>query len=803
MSIIKTLANNEVFHIKPNAGSIQDLTGTVSGDPTMSVDPLWGSGSKGQHLAFGRIANQRLDYGDVLGAEYTVPRTWVFLAKINDGVNTQGLWGKRLSSSPWSGQSIRGIGGKMEFLMRGTTVGSSLNVTSVNDYPTDYPIVVIVSYDGTGDTATMRFNGINQTVTITDLFDNTSILNSGKYYVAFEGVSSGNTLDGDLYEYIEYDKALTDVEAEQLEKELLAQPFVLDLAKTNFQLQELYEYDENLGDELLTDGDMEASGVGDWIAGSSAILTKETTDPVNGVQNLRIAYNGVANYFAYQSGIVTTNKTYRIRGWGRGDGTFVPSIQDPSGGGAVTPLWTGTSSNSWQEFDFTYVSQGALLYFRSLAANGGYIEFDELSVKEVQTVGAWNMGLNDGVITDVSGEGNDLTQVGSLSTAPGVGGRAIKLGDDGGYVRKAVANYRSGDSSGSIEGWFKVDPSGVIKTLFMSADEVGTSYYFSYFVDALENLTVQKKNNDTIHRVVGNTIIPPDQWVYGRLISTGSEYKLYLNNTEDTPYTVTTANSGDWFDSVLLRDNVVFGNYLRSTPTLNYNGCIGGHLISSQVQSDLVYERRYLVGARKVTYQNDFSAIPVTLGTSSTDLGGYMPITGTHKISQDSNKKKWHETVGAGFTYRDSPQAYGTFQLDFNKHTSGSILYSFIASEIGTATATSQDGYTLQITSTGVIAILRSSAGVASTIMASAAGYFDNQTDYSVRITRSPADSFTMYIKGGAFTNWTQVVVTTGTNPITNSVVRSSKYQIVDNDALDKVGGFRFMLGDVTPNQVP
>lgn len=43
---------------------------------------------------------------------------------------------------------------------------------------------------------------------------------------------------------------------------------------------------------LLKDGDMEASGFDDWVQGGSPTLTKETTDPVEGTQYAKIAYNG-------------------------------------------------------------------------------------------------------------------------------------------------------------------------------------------------------------------------------------------------------------------------------------------------------------------------------------------------------------------------------------------------------------------------------------------------------------------------------------------------------------------------------
>jgi len=131
------------------------------------------------------------------------------------------------------------------------------------------------------------------------------------------------------------------------------------------------------GSELLADGDMEAVGVGDWSAGLSATLTKETTDPYEGAQCLRVAYNGTANPYAYQS-ILTAGERYRITGAARGDGVVAPRII--SGSNLDETL---LASTDWQLFSFTWVADNAVLGLRIVAAAAGYAEFDDVSVVQI------------------------------------------------------------------------------------------------------------------------------------------------------------------------------------------------------------------------------------------------------------------------------------------------------------------------------------------------------------------------------------------------------------------------------------
>lgn len=129
------------------------------------------------------------------------------------------------------------------------------------------------------------------------------------------------------------------------------------------------------------DGDMELEGVSEWTAGNNANLTKETTSPQDGDRNLKIAYVDTANPYAYQEPLLL-NHTYRITGYARSDGTFVPSVKNGS-----TVLWTGTASTNWQSFDVTFDADSVNISFYSDCDSSGYVEFDTVDIVQISYPG--------------------------------------------------------------------------------------------------------------------------------------------------------------------------------------------------------------------------------------------------------------------------------------------------------------------------------------------------------------------------------------------------------------------------------
>lgn len=129
---------------------------------------------------------------------------------------------------------------------------------------------------------------------------------------------------------------------------------------------------------LIPDGDMEATGTTSWTAVNSAILSKETTSPYAGDQNLKVLYNSVNNPGASTTRL-TPGRTYRVQAPARASGCSAKILLG-------TNEVFSTSSGSWAACDAVGVADGTDLVLSSDAnAPGDYAEFDSVIVTRVMT----------------------------------------------------------------------------------------------------------------------------------------------------------------------------------------------------------------------------------------------------------------------------------------------------------------------------------------------------------------------------------------------------------------------------------
>ena len=182
----------------------------------------------------------------------------------------------------------------------------------------------------------------------------------------------GDNASNPLWCVVIVDRELTDAEAAGLYSQL---------ASIRWPTRGWYKAAGVYGPDLLTDGDQEDAGVGAYYAGNSATLTKEDGNVLAGTQVLRVAHNGTTDPFADEAGILTVGDTYLLEGWARGDGTGYPeaSIGD-------TIVWTGTVAATWQRFDaIAPCTAGTYVVLKTKIAVGGYSEFDNVTVRKVES----------------------------------------------------------------------------------------------------------------------------------------------------------------------------------------------------------------------------------------------------------------------------------------------------------------------------------------------------------------------------------------------------------------------------------
>ena len=149
--------------------------------------------------------------------------------------------------------------------------------------------------------------------------------------------------------------------------------------------------------------------------------------------------------------------------------------------------------------------------------------------------------------------------------------------------------------------------------------------------------------------------------------------------------------------------------------------------------------------------------------------------------------------TGAGMVYINSDTAYGEWEFDFNKGADGNNVYvPFIISSHSDWTSTGE-GYYFGVSSTENLIFYRRNGAGATSLFTTVASYISINTDYRIKITRSLAGVFTVYIKGGTFgwDTWTTVVADSGTNPVTDNTYTTSNYLVADIDSGDTISNLK------------
>ena len=166
-----------------------------------------------------------------------------------------------------------------------------------------------------------------------------------------------------------------------------------------------------------------------------------------------------------------------------------------------------------------------------------------------------------------------------------------------------------------------------------------------------------------------------------------------------------------------------------------------------------------------------------------------------------TNGTKYLENVTAGTLAIPSKQAYGTWEFDWYKGSDSTVpMFNFMVSKASAYNQNSNNGHMFYVSvNEGLILYRITASGLVATNLSTANSYITINTWYRIKITRSLAGVFTVYIKGGTFgnTSWTLVSVTggSGANPFTNINHTTSEYFSIDLDAGDRITNIVFKEG--------
>lgn len=289
----------------------------------------------------------------------------------------------------------------------------------------------------------------------------------------------------------------------------------------------------------------------------------------------------------------------------------------------------------------------------------------------------------------------------------------------------------------------------------------------------------------------------------GTQVDNAGKLKLWINNVQQTlAFTGTIpATTATTHDTAIGRANAGVPTYL--------DGEVEEVRLYNRPLPPEEIEALYLEGARIVTFQDDLSDATITLGAAESGAGKrlsgtqWIISTGSWKLSDRvgglPGEKEIENTV-AGILWQNSPQAYGTWELDYYKESDSALTRMLLVADvIGPENAAGQDGYGLTVDENERLHLRRYTAGVPADLFYTDMAYVALQTWYKFRVTRSAIGEFHVYIKGGAYTNWTLVVEAWGNNPVTDNTHKTSRYICLDFDAGDRFIPAVHMHGVVAP----
>jgi len=158
---------------------------------------------------------------------------------------------------------------------------------------------------------------------------------------------------------------------------------------------------------------------------------------------------------------------------------------------------------------------------------------------------------------DYSTNGYDMDINGTVT--PLADGRG-KFNGTTGYLRDAVAGFRSTDEAGTIEAWIKLDAIGSQRTIFGSCDEGDDVNKLLFWVRTTGVIGVQSESGGGGHNnIYGDTILVAGVWYYVAVTSSGTEYKIYVNGEAEELTINSGHNNGHWFADAADRDSITVG----------------------------------------------------------------------------------------------------------------------------------------------------------------------------------------------------------------------------------------------------
>jgi len=185
-------------------------------------------------------------------------------------------------------------------------------------------------------------------------------------------------------------------------------------------------------------------------------------------------------------------------------------------------------------------------------------------------------------------------------------------------------------------------------------------------------------------------------------------------------------------------------------------------------------------------------ASDTTLYLQSQNFNGSIDNVIVREIISSGGKQITN--IASGNSFLPMLQAYGTWEWDFYKGADGNTWrYKFISNN-ALALSSNFNGYAIEISATEELALRKRTAGALSDLFRTTTGYITNGQWYRIKITRTAAGVFTVFISVDKGNTWTTVDPSggSGTNPITDTTHTTSAYNVLEIDTDDAIRNFKF-----------
>jgi hypothetical protein len=200
---------------------------------------------------------------------------------------------------------------------------------------------------------------------------------------------------------------------------------------------------------------------------------------------MTITYGGTEPAGAQQIGVMVAGRYYRVCGRTRGDGISSPILRTYFG----SPIWVGTNSTDWQDFDFTFLCEGVgtnpgifLSSDITSATSDGYVEYDNFAAYELAYL--QDPEMNAPTVVDWSASA--AATLSKTSVVKYSGAYALEVESTGAGDAFASKDCLRDTAAYRVQGWVKSDGDTVPVVRFGSVDVwVGTAstpwQYFDFY----------------------------------------------------------------------------------------------------------------------------------------------------------------------------------------------------------------------------------------------------------------------------------------------------------------------------------